>query len=40
MEFEYLIEKDINDAKQGEALNIPKNENSTKKMYIESYGFK
>ena len=38
MEFEHLIDKDINEAKQGEALNVLKNENSTKKMYIESYG--
>jgi len=38
MEFEHLIDKDINEAKQGEALSITKNENSTKKMYIESYG--
>ena len=38
MEFEHLIDKNIDEAKQGEALNILKNENSTKKMYIESYG--
>ncbi len=38
MEFEHLIDKNIDETKQGEALNILKNENSTKKMYIESYG--
>ena len=38
MEFEHLIDKGIDEVKQGEALNISKNENSTKKMYIESYG--
>ena len=38
MEFEHLIDKGIDEVKQGEALNILKNENSTKKMYIESYG--
>ena len=38
MEFEHVIDKDIDEAKQGEALNSPKNKNSTKRMYIESYG--
>ena len=38
MDFEHLIDKGIDEAKQGDALNILKNKNSTKKMYIESYG--
>ena len=38
MNIEKLIEKEIDDAKQGEVLSIPKSEIASKKMYIESYG--
>ncbi len=38
MSIEHLLGKKIDEKKQGEALDIPKNEKATKKMYIESYG--
>ena len=38
MVFKHVIEKDIDEAKQGEVLNLAKNKTATKKMYIESYG--
>ena len=38
MDFEQLIDKQIDERKQGEALSIPLLEKTKKKMYIESYG--
>ena len=38
MEFQDLIKKEIDEAKQGSTLKLSANKNSTKKMYIESYG--
>ena len=38
MDFEQLIDKQIDERKQGEALSIPLHEKTKKKMYIESYG--
>jgi tRNA-2-methylthio-N6-dimethylallyladenosine synthase len=38
MDFEQLIDKQIDERKQGEALNIPLQEKTKRKMYIESYG--
>ena len=38
MNIEKLIEKEIDESKQGEVLSIPKSEIASKKMYIESYG--
>ena len=33
-----LLSKEINENRQGESLNLKENKNSTKKMYLESYG--
>ena len=33
-----LLGKEINENRQGESLNLKENKNSTKKMYLESYG--
>ena len=33
-----LLGKEINENRQGETLNLKENKNSTKKMYLESYG--
>jgi len=33
-----LLGKEINENRQGESLNLKENENSTRKMYLESYG--
>ncbi len=38
MNLEYLIEKEIDEKKQGEALSIKNNLSTSKKMYLESYG--
>jgi tRNA-2-methylthio-N6-dimethylallyladenosine synthase len=38
MDFENLIEKQIEEERQGETLSITKAKNGSKKMYIESYG--
>ena len=38
MDFENLMEKQIEEKKQGETLSITNAENGSKKMYIESYG--
>lgn len=38
MEFENLTSKEIVEKRQGETLSVAKGENSSKKMYIESYG--
>ena len=38
MNLEKLILKDIDESKQGESLNLKSNSNSSRKMYIESYG--
>jgi len=38
MSLEELLGKEIDESKQGDVLNIPKSDKSTKKMYIESYG--
>ena len=38
MDFENLIEKQIDEKKQGETFSIANAENGGKKMYIESYG--
>ena len=38
MDFENLIEKQIDKKRQGETLSIAKAKNGGKKMYIESYG--
>tara|TARA_E500000331_G_scaffold358514_1_gene426115 strand:- start:5557 stop:7014 length:1458 start_codon:yes stop_codon:yes gene_type:complete len=38
MNFENLIEKEIDEKRQGEALKITNNGDSPKKMYLESYG--
>jgi tRNA-2-methylthio-N6-dimethylallyladenosine synthase len=38
MDFEQLIDKQIDEEKQGEALSIPLQDKTKKKMYIESYG--
>lgn len=38
MNFKSLIEKEIDDKRQGESLKTTNNETSRKKMYIESYG--
>ena len=38
MNLEQLIVKDIDESKQGESLNLESNPNSSRKMYIESYG--
>ena len=38
MKLEKLLEKEIDENKQGTALSIPTSDKSTKKMYLESYG--
>ena len=38
MNLEKLIEKDIDESKQGQSLQLKENPHSTRKMYIESYG--
>jgi len=38
MNLEKLLGKEINENRQGESLNLKENKNSTKKMYLESYG--
>ena len=38
MNLEKLLEKKIDESKQGDALSIPTSDKSTKKMYLESYG--
>ena len=38
MKLEKLLEKEIDEIKQGTALSIPTSDKSTKKMYLESYG--
>ena len=38
MNLEKLLEKEIDESKQGDALSIPTSDKSTKKMYLESYG--
>ena len=38
MNLEKLIEKDIDESKQGQSLQLKENPHSKRKMYIESYG--
>ncbi len=38
MSIEKLLEKNIDEQKQGEVLRLSKNKKASRKMYIESYG--
>ncbi len=38
MDFENLIEKQIDEKRQGESLSLSTAKNDSKKVYIESYG--